>query len=159
MNAPLHLLQQGTGGEVQLMRWGGQLARLLRVGDVVALSGNLGAGKTTLARAILEALGLEEEAPSPTFALVQPYDAPPLALPVWHVDAYRLAAPSEARELGLEDAFETALCLIEWPEKLGAALPPDVLWVRLDGSGDARTLTLKGNAAWQRRLAGLEPLG
>lgn len=143
--------------EAALLRFGRALAGLLRVGDVIALAGDLGAGKTTLARGILEGLGLQEEAPSPTFALIQPYEAPPLRLPVWHVDLYRLDGEADACNLGLEEGFETALCLIEWPERLGRLLPGEALTLRLGGAGDHRLLEAHGIAAWQERLAGLEP--
>jgi tRNA threonylcarbamoyladenosine biosynthesis protein TsaE len=131
---------------------GRQLAGLLRVGDVVALSGELGAGKTTLARAILAQLGLQEDAPSPTFTLVQTYD---LVLPVWHVDLYRLEGAAQVLELGLDEAFETALCLIEWPERLGDALPEDALVIRLEPDGEGRLALLDGGPAWQPRLEAL----
>src|ERR1700749_2160031 len=82
---------------------GRALAPLLRIGDVVALFGDLGAGKTSLARGALAALGLAGEAPSPTFAIVQPYAPPEVTLPVAHVDLYRIEAPDDAEELGLDE--------------------------------------------------------
>ncbi|KPF65680.1 tRNA threonylcarbamoyladenosine biosynthesis protein TsaE [alpha proteobacterium AAP81b] len=124
------------------------LAAALRPGDTIALSGDLGAGKTTLARAILRALGWAGDVPSPTYTLVQPYDLPRLA--VWHVDLYRLESPDDADALGL---FETdAVLLIEWPERLGARLPADALRLHLAGSGEApRHLTWALPAAWEGR--------
>jgi tRNA threonylcarbamoyladenosine biosynthesis protein TsaE len=124
------------------------LAAVLRPGDIIALSGDLGAGKSTLARAILHALGWAGEVPSPTFTLVQPYDD--LPVPVWHCDLYRLAHPSEADALGL---FETdAALLIEWPERLGNRLPADALHLALSGSGDGpRRLTWAAPPAWEGR--------
>lgn len=124
------------------------LAAVLRPGDVVALSGDLGAGKSTLARAMLHALGWAGEVPSPTFTLVQPYDD--LPVPVWHCDLYRLDHPDEADALGL---FETdAALLIEWPERLGNRLPATALRLRLEGSGDApRRLTWEAPPAWEGR--------
>jgi tRNA threonylcarbamoyladenosine biosynthesis protein TsaE len=126
------------------------LAAVLRPGDTVALSGDLGAGKTTFARAVLAALGWAGEVPSPTFTLVQPYDPPGVRLPVWHVDLYRLDDPADADALGL---FETdAALLIEWPERLGERLPVDALWLRLDGAGEpARRLTWDRPPAWEGR--------
>lgn len=124
-----------------------RLAALLRLGDIVALSGDLGAGKTTFARGVLRGLGWAGEVPSPTFTLVQPYDTTP---EVWHVDLYRLNDAVEADALGL---FETdAALLIEWPERLGARLPPEALRLQLAGAGGAtRTLTWEVPRAWEGR--------
>jgi len=131
---------------------GGRLASLLRPGDVVALSGDLGAGKTTLARGALAALGLAGEAPSPTFAIVQPYDPPETRLPVRHVDLYRIEHPDDARELGLDDARRDAALLVEWPERLGDALWHDALQLRLRAQPDgARRLTWQTPPAWEGR--------
>ncbi|GGI91562.1 hypothetical protein GCM10007973_29800 [Polymorphobacter multimanifer] len=126
---------------------GAAMAAVLRAGDVVALSGALGAGKSTLVRSMLRALGWEGEVPSPTFTLVQEYDVTP---PVWHIDLYRLNGPDEADALGL---FETdAALLIEWPERLEDRLPADALRLTLSGSGDApRRLTWNLPAAWKGR--------
>lgn len=134
---------------------GRALARLVRVGDVIALSGPLGAGKTELARAVLRALGHAGEVPSPTFTLVQVYDL--TSLQVWHVDLYRLERPEEAIELGLEDAFAGAATLIEWPERLGATLPDERLDLALGfGRGEAeRVARLVGRGAWSDRIAEL----
>jgi tRNA threonylcarbamoyladenosine biosynthesis protein TsaE len=125
---------------------GHALGTLLGAGDVVALFGDLGAGKTSLARGALAALGLAEEAPSPTFAIVQPYAPPEVVLPVAHVDLYRLSAPEDAEELGLEEWLEDGALLIEWPERLG-----DALW------GQALRLTLAPEAAGGRRLTWAAP--
>ena len=103
---------------------GGRLAALVRPGDVVTLSGPLGAGKTSVARGLLAALGLAGEAPSPSFAIVQPYDRPEVRLPVWHVDLYRLDDPNDVEELGLEDDRGDGLLLVEWPERAGPAAWP-----------------------------------
>lgn len=123
------------------------LGQVLRAGDIVALSGDLGAGKTTFARGVLRGLGHAGEVPSPTFTLVQPYETDP---PVWHVDLYRLAGPGDADALGL---WETdAALLIEWPERLGDELPADALRIRIDGSGDAtRRLTVTVPPSWEGR--------
>ncbi|MDH3737668.1 MAG: tRNA (adenosine(37)-N6)-threonylcarbamoyltransferase complex ATPase subunit type 1 TsaE, partial [Alphaproteobacteria bacterium] len=104
---------------------GAAIARLLRTGDVVALYGELGAGKTTLARAVIHELGFTGEVPSPTFTLVQSYDLSPAD--VWHFDFYRIDDPQEIIELGIEEALAEAISLIEWPERMGALLPSDRL--------------------------------
>ena len=124
--------------ETDTARVAASLAAVLRPGDIIALEGDLGAGKSTLARGLLRALGWQGDVPSPTFTLVQPYDD--LPVPVWHVDLYRLDDPAEADALGL---FETdAALLIEWPQRLAGRLPKDALVLRLEGSGDApRSLT------------------
>ena len=98
---------------------GARIAALLRPGDVVALSGGLGAGKTTLARAIISGLGHTGEVPSPSFAIFESYDPPQVRLPLVHADFYRLARPIEADELGLDDYREGAALIAEWPEHAG----------------------------------------
>ena len=132
------------------------LAPLLRVGDVVALRGELGTGKTTFARALIRALtGGDEEVPSPTFTLVQSYAAP--AFEIWHFDLYRLEKPDDAIELGIEDAMADGVTLVEWPERLGPWLPADRLDVRLSyADGEAgRNAALCGGGEWPERLRGL----
>jgi tRNA threonylcarbamoyladenosine biosynthesis protein TsaE len=130
--------------------FGARLAAALRPGDVVALYGDLGAGKTTLARGILRGLGFEGEVASPTFPIVQPYDE--LALPVWHVDLYRVEDPAELEELALEDALDGGALLIEWPERLGSALWPHALRLTLRREGEgARALTADVPPAWAGR--------
>jgi tRNA threonylcarbamoyladenosine biosynthesis protein TsaE len=129
-----------------------RVARVAVAGDVIALKGELGAGKTVFARAFIRARGSAEEVPSPTFTLVQVYDLDPVA--VWHFDLYRLRAPEEAWELGIEDAFASAISLIEWPERLGPLLPAWRLEIALSyGKGPhSRHARLTGGAAWQERL-------
>jgi tRNA threonylcarbamoyladenosine biosynthesis protein TsaE len=123
---------------------------VLRAGDVIALSGELGAGKTTLARAILSALGHVGEVPSPTFTLVQTY--PDLVPPIAHADLYRLEHPAEADELALDDWLADGALLVEWPERLGSAMWPDRLWLRLEGAGGPdRRLTWDAAPAWKGR--------
>jgi tRNA threonylcarbamoyladenosine biosynthesis protein TsaE len=100
-------------------RYGARIAARLREGDVVALSGGLGAGKTTLARAIIAALGYAHEVPSPTFTIIETYDAPPLRLPVVHADFYRLKDPAEVEEIGLDEYREGAALIAEWPDHAG----------------------------------------
>lgn len=131
---------------------GAALAALLRPGDIVALSGGLGAGKTTFARGLLSALGLEEEAPSPSFAIVQPYEPPEVRLPVLHVDLYRLDEPEETDELGLDDALADGVLLIEWPERMGDRLWPETLRLSFVVEADgARRLTAEVPGAWETR--------
>ncbi|HEU4810493.1 MAG TPA: tRNA (adenosine(37)-N6)-threonylcarbamoyltransferase complex ATPase subunit type 1 TsaE [Sphingomicrobium sp.] len=128
---------------------GERLAGLLRPGDAIALSGPLGVGKTALVRAILAALGHGGEVPSPTFAIVQPYEE--LRPPVWHVDLYRIEDPEEMDELGLDSAFEAVL-LVEWPERAGANAWPEALRLTLDfAQGGARRLTADVPPSWQDR--------
>ncbi len=140
------------------------LARHARRGDVIGLGGDLGAGKTTFARAFVNTLakrggGPDEEVPSPTFTLVQAYQL--AGLTVSHFDLYRIERPEEVRELGLDDAIADGVVLIEWPERLGGLLPAD----RLDlvfGPGsdpgsrpDERVAELTGHGDWARRLAAI----
>lgn len=108
-------------------------------GDVILLSGDVGAGKTHFARSLIQSrLAEPEDVPSPTFTLVQVYDAPEVE--IWHSDLYRLSGPDQVFELGLADAFETAVCLVEWPDRLGDLTPASALSVSLtDGENeDAR---------------------
>lgn len=138
--------------EAATLALGAALARVVRPGDVIALSGDLGTGKTTLARGLLAALGLEEEAPSPSFAIVQPYAPPEVQIPVAHVDLYRLDDPDDALELGLDDMLEDSVLLIEWPERLGAALWPDALRLAFERTADgARVLTATVPPSWEGR--------
>ncbi len=132
-------------------RIGAAIGAALVPGDVVLLSGDLGAGKTTLARAMLKARGLTGEAPSPTFAIVQPYAPPEVDLPIAHVDLYRIEAPDELIELGLDDYLYDGALLIEWPERLGDDGWADALNLRISGEGDARVLTADVPAAWGAR--------
>jgi tRNA threonylcarbamoyladenosine biosynthesis protein TsaE len=130
--------------------FGRRLASQLRAGDVVALFGELGAGKTTLARGLLAGLGHDGDVASPTFPIVIPYDS--LRVPVWHVDLYRLEDPAEMEELALDEALEDGALIVEWPERMGSALWPHSLRLTLkrDGEG-ARTLTAGVPAAWEAR--------
>ena len=132
-------------------RIGSAIGAALRPGDVVLLSGDLGAGKTTLARAMLKAQGLAGEAPSPTFAIVQPYAPPEVDLPVAHVDLYRIEEEDELIELGLDDYLYDGALLIEWPDRLGAQAWGDALALTISGGGDTRVLTAEVPPAWEAR--------
>jgi len=131
--------------------FGARIAERLRPGDVVALSGDLGSGKTTLARAIIAALGHPGEVPSPTFTIVETYDA--LTPPLVHADFYRLESPREAAELGLDDYRDGSALIAEWPEKAGGfAHEPGCLSIALEFVGSARKAVVQGGADWQSRL-------
>lgn len=135
--------------EEQTAAAGAELARQARAGDVITLSGPLGVGKTMLARGFLASLGHEGEVPSPSFAIVQPYEA--LDPPVWHVDLYRLEDASEMGELGLDSASDAVL-VVEWPERAGEGAWPDALRLSLDFAGEgARRLTAQVPPAWVGR--------
>jgi tRNA threonylcarbamoyl adenosine modification protein YjeE len=128
-------------------RLGARIAAGLRIGDAVALQGDLGAGKTTLARAILRHLGVADAVPSPSFTLVQFYETP--RFPVRHYDLYRLRAESEMEELGLDEALDEGAALIEWPERAAAFLPEDSLAVHLEMENAARSAMLRGPQRWR----------
>lgn len=121
------------------------IGRRLEVGDTLLLEGGIGAGKTHFARALIQSLLVEmEDVPSPTFTLVQTYETPPYE--IWHADLYRLADSSELVELGLMDAFDEAVCLIEWPDRLGADAPETALRLsfELTEHENERRLTISG---------------
>jgi tRNA threonylcarbamoyladenosine biosynthesis protein TsaE len=138
---------------------GARLAASLGPGDVIALHGELGAGKTTLARGVIHALvGPETETPSPTYTLVQSYEAsgPSGGLEIVHADLYRLEREDDVLELGLEDAFLSAVVLVEWPERLGVRLPHDRLDLYLEDAGaTGRRARLIGHGSWRERIGGL----
>lgn len=128
---------------------GRRLGKCLQPGDVVALSGPLGVGKTALARAVIRALGHDGEVPSPSFAIVQPYED--VGPAVWHVDLYRIEDSGELDELGLDSVSDAAL-LVEWPERAGERAWPDALRLTLDfAQRGARRLTADVPPPWQKR--------
>ncbi len=140
-----------------MAEFGARIAALLRADDVVALEGGLGAGKTTLARGIIAALGYKGEVPSPTFTIIETYDAPPLTLPVVHADFYRLKTPREAEEIGLDEYREGAALIAEWPDHAGGfAHEAACLAIRLESAGkgeDAgRIAIVKPGADWLERM-------
>ena len=131
--------------------FGARIAARLRPGDVVALSGDLGSGKTTLARAVIAALGHEGEVPSPTFTIVETYDE--LDPPLVHADFYRLESPREADELGLDDYREGAALIAEWPEKAGGfGHEPGCLSVRMEFAESGRKAIVEPGSDWLGRL-------
>ncbi|MFL4469394.1 tRNA (adenosine(37)-N6)-threonylcarbamoyltransferase complex ATPase subunit type 1 TsaE [Tateyamaria armeniaca] len=136
-------------------RCGVALSKVLGPGDVVLLSGPVGAGKTHFARALIQSLLITpEDVPSPTFTLVQTYDTTSGAL--WHADLYRVSMDTEIDELGLVEAFEDAICLVEWPDRLGPLTPADALLIDISPQPDSRTAHLSWtDAKWHARLADL----
>jgi tRNA threonylcarbamoyladenosine biosynthesis protein TsaE len=133
-----------------------RLSSHCRSGDVFALRGELGAGKTVFARAFIRALTLgDEEVPSPTFTLVQIYEpSAPEACAIWHFDLFRLENARDALELGIEDAFIGAISLIEWPDRLGTLLPERRLDLTLSAgpTAESRRVLIEGDAWWRDRL-------
>jgi tRNA threonylcarbamoyladenosine biosynthesis protein TsaE len=136
-----------------------RIAALAVRGDIITLRGDLGAGKTSFARAFIRArIPGHDEVPSPTFTLVQAYEA--RAGAIWHFDLYRLGSADEAWELGIEEAFVSGISLIEWPERLGSLLPSRRLDITLDFGNrpEARRAVLVGNGGWHERLVGIAAL-
>ena len=145
------LLEITLPDETAMAHFAAKIAPILSTGDTLLLEGDIGAGKSAFARALIRArLGRQEDVPSPTFTLVQTYEAPDGD--IWHCDLYRLSHPDEAFELGLEDAFETAICLIEWPDRLGNAVTPEALRLSFSAGDSAHHVTGAGSAAWAKRL-------
>lgn len=123
-------------GEAQTQAWGAQLAKLLQVGDVVCLVGELGAGKTILTQGIGRGLGVREPIISPTFTLIREYQG---RLPLYHVDCYRLSNPQEAWALGLDDYFYgDGVTVVEWADRIRPLLPHDRLWIEMEYVDPAR---------------------
>lgn len=155
--APDILLETDLASPDETGRFAGLLAQIVKSGDILALWGDLGAGKTTFARGFIGALtGPAESVPSPTFTLVQTYPAVIAGTPmeIWHFDLYRLKQADEAYEVGIEEAFAQGVSLIEWPERLGSLLPRRRLDVTLapGGNADSRRLTLAGGTDWAARI-------
>lgn len=135
-----------------------RIGAALRPGDVLLLSGQIGAGKTHFARCLIQSLLEEpEDVPSPTFTLVQTYDTP--AAELWHADLYRLTGPDESVELGLTEAFETAICLVEWPDRLQELAPKEALRLCFSAGSEENTrqLTLDWDISrWDTLIVGEE---
>jgi len=161
--APEILSQQLLPDPAATAGFAAALAPLLRQGDVIALWGDLGAGKSTLARALIQHLTRDsEDVPSPTFTLVQTYpgEIEGKAIELWHFDLYRLTQPEQAYDLAIEEAFQDGISLIEWPDRLGYLLPRERLDLHLESagpetSGEGRLLKVSGSPAWRTRLAQL----
>lgn len=134
---------------------GHRLAALVKAGDILCLEGDLGAGKTTLARQIIADLCGIDDAPSPTYTIIQVYETE-AGIPLWHVDLYRIEAHGELEELGLDDAFDEAITLIEWPQRLGDSLPADRLEISIAMSGagvdTVREARITGFGSWESRI-------
>ena len=131
-----------------------QIAGLAKPGDLIALWGDLGSGKTTFARGFINNLTGETEVPSPTFSLVQTYDAPDFV--IWHFDLYRIDQPRDVLELGFDDALNDDVVLVEWPERLGELLPDDRLDMRFrQVAAGGRFVRLEGHGSWGERLNAL----
>jgi len=128
--------------EAELLALGASLIPQLSAGQTVCLTGGLGAGKTTLVRGMIQSVLGDIDVPSPTYTLVQTYDMPDYEL--WHCDMYRLDRPEDGYELGLMDAFEDAVCLVEWPDKLGGLIPEDAMRIEIAFDGEGRKVTLTG---------------
>ena len=144
--------------EAATARLGAAIARMLQAGECVCLSGPLGAGKSTLARALVRALTTpDEDVPSPTFTLVQFYEGP--RLKIAHFDLYRLTDPDEAYEIGLDEALDDGAAVIEWPERLAGRLPRDRLDIVFELTDDAagRRVRLTPHGAWEGRGIGFGP--
>jgi hypothetical protein len=140
-------------GEAATRALGAQIAAGLRRGDAVLLDGDLGVGKTTLARAVLHALGVTEPVPSPTFTLVQHYETPTLT--VDHIDLYRIEGESDIDQLGLDEVLSEGAALIEWPERAGSRRPDNALQVELAmASENSRRARVSGPARWAQVFSG-----
>ncbi|NKJ41668.1 tRNA (adenosine(37)-N6)-threonylcarbamoyltransferase complex ATPase subunit type 1 TsaE [Novosphingobium sp. SG720] len=130
-----------------------RIAARLRPGDVLALEGTLGVGKTTLARELLRALGHEGEVPSPSFTIIETYDPPAVRLPVVHADFYRLEDPAEAEEIGLDDYRHGAVLIAEWPDHAGGfGHEADCLTLRLEIAENGRQAIVLPGKGWLERL-------
>lgn len=146
-------LELFLANEEEAARFGRHLGDHLQAGDTLLLNGPVGAGKSHLSRAVIRHMvGAEIDVPSPTFTLVQTYEAP--AGEIWHADLYRLSDPSEAEELGLFEAMEQAIVLIEWPDRLGSDRPSQAIEIFLSYEAEGRRMMLSGPAPMLARLIG-----
>jgi tRNA threonylcarbamoyladenosine biosynthesis protein TsaE len=135
-------------------RFAMRMAAIVKSGDTLLLSGDIGAGKSAFSRAFIRArAGAEIDVPSPTFTLVQTYDVGDVE--IWHCDLYRLTHPDEAFELGLDEAFETAICLVEWPDRLGNLAPQGALSLHFEARQNGHAVSFTPDANWADRLSDL----
>lgn len=143
-----------SASEAETATFAARLADILEAGDTLLLEGPIGAGKSAFCRAFIQArLGRKEDVPSPTFTIVQTYYDE--AVEIWHCDLYRLMHPDEAFELGLYDAFETGICLIEWPDRLGADQPKSALTLTFSAQADHHRITAFLSDKWAAKLGNL----
>jgi len=142
--------EQKLSTEAETIALGTKLGQILKAGDVITIAGPLGAGKTCLARAIIEAATTETDVTSPTFGLVQTYNAPKFML--YHFDLYRIKQVDEIWELGFEDALEEGTTLIEWPDRAAVHIPATALRIRLSVNGETRHAYLSYEPDWSDRL-------
>jgi tRNA threonylcarbamoyladenosine biosynthesis protein TsaE len=159
MASDSYLVQLTLKGTAQTERVAGVVASALQKGDFIALAGALGAGKTTLARGLIQSLVPNEEVPSPTFTLVQAYDAP--GFRIAHADLYRLMSEREVVELGFDEALDVGVLLVEWPDRMGRLMPSDRLDIILevDDGVEERRAKLIGRGSWAQRLRALARSG
>jgi tRNA threonylcarbamoyladenosine biosynthesis protein TsaE len=144
------ILTRQITDEAAMAAFAARLAPRIANGDTLLLSGSIGAGKSAFARGFIRTkLGRMVDVPSPTFTLVQTYETDEGE--IWHCDLYRLTHPDEALELGLEEAFETAICLIEWPDRLGDAAPENALHLAFSAGPASHEVAISGGAEWQKR--------
>ncbi|MFV0645748.1 MAG: tRNA (adenosine(37)-N6)-threonylcarbamoyltransferase complex ATPase subunit type 1 TsaE [Sphingomonadaceae bacterium] len=133
--------------------FGSRIAENLAAGDVIALSGELGAGKSTLARTIIRSLGYKADVPSPSFTIIETYDPPDIRIPVVHADFYRLDSAQELMEIGLDEYRSGAVLLAEWPENVGGfTYDANCLSIVLEIAGNGREAIVEGQKNWLKRL-------
>ena len=154
-----HFLQLILHSEAETADLARRIGQVLRQGDTIALAGTLGSGKTTFGRALIQSFLPREEVPSPTFTLVQTYDAPQFR--ITHVDLYRIKARRELRELGIDEALDEGVLLIEWPDRMSEQLPADRLdmIIEVDEGVEERRTKLIGRGSWAKRVRALAPAG
>lgn len=145
-----HFTSFEIADEPAMLALGARLASHLRACDVLLLSGGLGAGKTTFSRGLITALSQADEVPSPTYTLLQTYDG--ADFPIYHFDLYRLEEPGEVWELGIEEALNEGLSLIEWPQRLGDLTPDGALHIEIEFTDTGRSVNLSGSKDWAKRI-------